>query len=113
MAQCRARVRHPASQAASPIDENFLRVLSEGLPPCAGIAPGFDRLIILLDEAIEIPQESETAELKAFSGGVSVKELSQTFCAFANSRGGAVYLGVTDSGQICGIPPTGGGNVMA
>jgi lysyl-tRNA synthetase class 2 len=37
-----------------PIDEDFLAALDCGLPPCAGIALGFDRLVMLLTGAENI-----------------------------------------------------------
>lgn len=55
-------------------------------------------------ESGEIPrEEGYLVEFKDFRGGVSVKELSKTLCAFANTEGGAIYLGVTDGRQIHGI----------
>lgn len=38
----------------SPIDEDFIRALEEGLPPSSGIAMGVDRLIMLLADEPEI-----------------------------------------------------------
>ena len=37
-----------------PIDEEFLAALDHGLPPCAGIALGFDRLVMLATGAEDI-----------------------------------------------------------
>jgi lysyl-tRNA synthetase class 2 len=37
-----------------PIDEDFLAALEHGLPPCAGIALGFDRLVMLCTAASDI-----------------------------------------------------------
>jgi len=37
-----------------PIDEDFLAALDHGLPPCAGIALGFDRLVMLATGAEDI-----------------------------------------------------------
>jgi lysyl-tRNA synthetase class 2 len=37
-----------------PIDEDFLAALEHGLPPCAGIALGFDRLVMLTTGAERI-----------------------------------------------------------
>ncbi|MBV8192671.1 MAG: EF-P lysine aminoacylase GenX, partial [Alphaproteobacteria bacterium] len=37
-----------------PIDEDFLAALEHGLPPCAGIALGFDRLVMLMTGAERI-----------------------------------------------------------
>jgi lysyl-tRNA synthetase class 2 len=39
---------------AYPIDEDFLDALAHGLPPCAGIALGFDRLVMLATGAERI-----------------------------------------------------------
>jgi elongation factor P--(R)-beta-lysine ligase len=39
-----------------PIDEDFLAVLQHGLPDCAGIALGFDRLVMLLTGAGHIEE---------------------------------------------------------
>lgn len=42
--------------AAYPVDEDFLAALAHGLPDCAGIALGFDRLIMLATGAARIEQ---------------------------------------------------------
>ena len=42
----RAR-RHAATGPDWPMDEDFLAALAHGLPPCAGIAMGFDRLAMI------------------------------------------------------------------
>lgn len=56
---------------------------------------------------VNIPdREGYLAEFKSFSGGLSVKELSITLCAFANSDGGDIYIGVSDSCQIKGVKIT-------
>jgi elongation factor P--(R)-beta-lysine ligase len=39
-----------------PIDEDFLAALDHGLPPCAGIALGFDRLVMLATGAADIEE---------------------------------------------------------
>ena len=39
-----------------PIDEDFLAALEHGLPPCAGIALGFDRLVMLATGAAHIEE---------------------------------------------------------
>jgi lysyl-tRNA synthetase class 2 len=39
-----------------PIDEGFLAALEHGLPPCAGIALGFDRLVMLASGADDIEE---------------------------------------------------------
>jgi lysyl-tRNA synthetase class 2 len=39
-----------------PIDEEFLAALAHGLPPCAGIALGFDRLVMLITGAEDIEE---------------------------------------------------------
>jgi lysyl-tRNA synthetase class 2 len=37
-----------------PLDEDFLSALAHGLPQCAGMALGFDRLVMLLTGAEDI-----------------------------------------------------------
>ena len=52
----RAR-RHALNGATDwPMDEDFLAALEHGLPPCAGIALGFDRLAMLASGAERIEQ---------------------------------------------------------
>ena len=41
--------RRTNKQATIPLDEAFLTALSHGLPECAGVALGFDRLLMLAD----------------------------------------------------------------
>ncbi len=58
--QQRARFQACAAERAAlgrevyPLDEPFLQALEQGLPPCAGIALGFDRLMMLLCDTAEI-----------------------------------------------------------
>jgi lysyl-tRNA synthetase class 2 len=42
--------------AAMPIDENFLAALQHGLPDCAGVALGFDRLVMCAADAKHIDE---------------------------------------------------------
>jgi elongation factor P--(R)-beta-lysine ligase len=51
----RAR-RHAMSGEDWPIDEDFLAALSHGMPACAGIALGFDRLAMIASGADRIDQ---------------------------------------------------------
>jgi len=53
-------------------------------------------------------EEGYLVEFKDFSGGISEKELSKTICAFANTEGGTLYLGVTDRRLIQGLKVTPG-----
>ncbi|MES2199375.1 MAG: EF-P lysine aminoacylase EpmA [Chlamydiota bacterium] len=39
-----------------PIDVNFLKALEKGLPPCCGVAVGFDRLLFLKNKAISLQE---------------------------------------------------------
>jgi elongation factor P--(R)-beta-lysine ligase len=47
-------VRRERGRAVYPIDEKLIAALAEGLPPCAGIALGFDRLVMLATGAAAI-----------------------------------------------------------
>jgi len=61
-----------------------------------------------MDKTIErFPtKEGQHIEFKIFSGGISERELSRTMCAFANSLGGEIHIGVTDLGDRKGISAT-------
>jgi elongation factor P--(R)-beta-lysine ligase len=48
------RVRAERGRAVYPLDVKLLAALDEGLPPCAGIALGFDRLVMLATGAATI-----------------------------------------------------------
>jgi len=50
------RVRAERGRAVYPLDEKLLAALVEGLPPSAGIALGFDRLVMLATGAPSIDQ---------------------------------------------------------
>ncbi|MCP4675574.1 MAG: EF-P lysine aminoacylase GenX [Deltaproteobacteria bacterium] len=49
-----AHARNKAGKAPYPIDEKFLGAMELGLSPCAGIALGLDRLVMLLTGAVTI-----------------------------------------------------------
>lgn len=39
-----------------PLDENFLKALQQGIPPCCGVAAGFDRLLMLRRKAASLEE---------------------------------------------------------
>ena len=50
------RVRAQSGRPLLPIDKPFLRALAHGLPDCAGVALGLDRLLMILTGAADIEQ---------------------------------------------------------
>jgi lysyl-tRNA synthetase class 2 len=50
------RVRHARGLPVVPIDTHLLAALTHGLPPCAGVALGFDRLVMLATGASHIQE---------------------------------------------------------
>ena len=48
--------RQQAGKKAVPIDENFIAALTHGLPECAGVAVGLDRLLMVLLSSENIAQ---------------------------------------------------------
>jgi lysyl-tRNA synthetase class 2 len=59
-----ATLRAEAKKTVYPLDEKFLGALEQGLEPCAGIALGLDRLVMVLtgasviDDVVAFPEET-------------------------------------------------------
>lgn len=45
-------------------------------------------------------KESETVELKE---SIALRDILETVCAFANTKGGTIYIGITDEGNVKGV----------
>jgi lysyl-tRNA synthetase class 2 len=58
-----AAARRARGQPARMLDQSFLAALAAGMPPCAGVALGFDRVVMVaagarhIDEVIAFPIE--------------------------------------------------------
>jgi elongation factor P--(R)-beta-lysine ligase len=61
--------RHAASGRDWPLDEDLLAALAFGMPPCAGIALGFDRLAMIASGADRIDQVQWLVDSSAPSSG--------------------------------------------
>ena len=48
------RLRREEGRDIFPLDQDFLKALEEGMPPCAGVAVGVDRLLMVLADATTI-----------------------------------------------------------
>ncbi|MGH8131354.1 MAG: EF-P lysine aminoacylase EpmA [Steroidobacteraceae bacterium] len=56
------RTRRRRGQSVNPLDERFLAALDHGLPDCAGVALGFDRLVMV---AFQLPSLEATMAFPA------------------------------------------------
>jgi len=64
----------------------------------------YDIYTTMKDVQSKIPKhEGYLVEFKEFLGGLSVKELAITLCAFANTDGGDIFIGVADNGHMQGV----------
>ena len=54
-------------------------------------------------EAMVAQGESETVEFKR-CGNQPGEDTFETVCSFANRRGGSIFLGVSDAGEVVGVP---------
>lgn len=49
--------------------------------------------------------ESSTVEFKR-CGATPGPDTLETICSFANRSGGSIFLGVADTGDVVGVPPS-------
>jgi len=59
------RQRQQQGLGQLPVDENFLGALEQGLPDCAGVALGLDRLLMLMQDEVNLDAVMSFSLMKA------------------------------------------------